>query len=68
MTNVRSVRVVRAFNVHRVGDVISPTGLFRDWLLRAGFVEEIKPQAREIRTAPAHRMIGRGVRPVTKGA
>jgi hypothetical protein len=48
------VRVKRAFQQYRVGDVISPVGLWRDHLLAYGFCEKIPaaPPAEEIAPKP----------------
>ena len=38
---MQKFRVKVAYHYHRVGDVIEPTGIWRDQLLRGGFIEPI---------------------------
>ena len=44
-------RVKVAYHSHRVGDVIEPTGIWRDQLIRNGFIERV--ECVEIDTRPA---------------
>jgi len=43
----RKVRFKLAWQTYRVGDVITPPALFRDWLMGRGFVEEVEPEDSE---------------------
>lgn len=46
-------RVILAYGTYSVGDVVYPTGLLRDQLLRAGLIEPIQePIAEEPAEAP----------------
>jgi len=44
---VKQFRVVTAYGPYRKGDLIQPTGMYRDVLVRRGVIEEVKdpPQA-----------------------
>jgi hypothetical protein len=53
-------RVVVAFDRHRVDDVIEPTGLMRDRLLRLGFVALVEPE-QPVRAFVPQRITRRGV-------
>lgn len=41
-SNDYGVRVIRAYETRRVGQVFFPPGLLRDALVRGGFVERVK--------------------------
>jgi hypothetical protein len=43
MSALPSYKVIVAFDRQRVGDVIQPTGLLRDRLLRLKFIEKVDP-------------------------
>ena len=67
MTEVERRRPIKMFTVlvahgpYRVGDKIQPTGMYRDVLLRRGFIKEIKDEPDD-REAPQveDRMITKG--------
>jgi hypothetical protein len=58
------VRVKRAFQNYRVGDVLQPPALLRDDLLRRGFVEPVK----ETREAAVASPIESAMQPPAKRA
>lgn len=49
-------RVIVAFDNHRVGDLIQPTGLMRDRLLRMKFIEPAPPVATMALTTPENEL------------
>jgi len=52
MSALPSYRVIVAFDNYRVGDVIQPTGLLRESLLRIRFIEPAAPKPALIQPAP----------------
>ncbi len=46
------VRFIRAWQNYRVGDEIEPGGVFRDELMRRGFIEVVKEQPIETAQKP----------------
>lgn len=47
-----AVRFVVATGFHRVGDIIRPNGVHRDWLMSRGFVEYVPEPAKVEDAAP----------------
>lgn len=39
---LKQFRVVQAYGPYRKGDLIQPTGMYRDVLVRRGLIEEVK--------------------------
>jgi len=39
---IKMFKALTAFGPYRVGDTLQPTGMYRDVLLRRGWIEEIK--------------------------
>jgi len=44
------VRFIKAWQLYRVGQIIEPTGVLRDWLMQCGYVEPVRDKP-EIETA-----------------
>lgn len=59
MTGLPNFRVIVAFDRQSVGDVIQPTGLLRDRLLRLKFIEPVEPPKPALTLTPP-RMARRG--------
>lgn len=54
---VKQFRVKVAYGPYRVGDLIQPTGIFRDVLMRKGVIEEVKDEPVKAAPAPLNRMV-----------
>lgn len=52
MTKTIDYRVLVAFGYHKVGDIIQPTGLWRDRLLRIKFIEPVETQKPALTSTP----------------
>jgi hypothetical protein len=59
------VRVIRAYENRRVGQVFYPTGLLRDALVRKGLVERVQPPAEESLAEEAP-LLDRALRPARR--
>lgn len=58
---LKPVRFKLAWQAYRVGDVMTPTGALRDWLVANGYVDVVDPQ-------PAAPRRGRKPNPAPDGA
>lgn len=60
---LKSVRFISAFKNYRVGDVITPNGTLRDYLVKGGYavIDDDKPVRTSARLGKAAANLGRAV-------
>ena len=54
---IKMFKALKAFGPYRVGDMLQPTGLYRDVLLRRGLIEEVKEEAPQASLPNVDRMV-----------